>query len=267
MNSGLKLNHYCQSSKSQNAAADRGLTTAESLKAYSGCYAPVRRGRMFPKNMQAVRPAGDDYGTGKNKISGLMPGEHFLPNSMSEASLTGANALSTAVSHLPKKGRMRRKDQKRQGNEVDGGGRRPRYSFGKPLGLCVPGGSQTRRKDARKNSCASMWTWASQTQTQTSHCRSWLRFGPIAKTSCSAKYRAYLPASCKSQKETNAGWPQTPPLQATIQSRTHVRMAGQLSQTHSAIRPKHNYLSCVLSYSLFNHNSQEVMKWLLILLC
>ena len=33
------------------------------------------------------------------------------PSWMSEASLTGANALSTAVSHLLKKGRMRRKDQ------------------------------------------------------------------------------------------------------------------------------------------------------------
>jgi hypothetical protein len=40
-------------------------------------------------------------------------------------------------------------------------------------------------------------------------------------------------------------------------------VAGQLPQTHRAIRPEHNYLSYVFPYSVSYHNSQEVMKWLL----
>ena len=42
-----------------------------------------------------------------------------------------------------------RKNQAGQGDEVDGGGRRPRSSSGKLPSLCIPGGSQTRGNDAR----------------------------------------------------------------------------------------------------------------------
>jgi transposase len=47
-----------------------------------------------------------------------------------------------------KKGRMRRQDQEGQRHEVDGGGRRPRYSSWKPLGLCVPLGGRAPRENA-----------------------------------------------------------------------------------------------------------------------
>src|SRR5208282_3624495 len=43
----------------------------------------------------------------------------------------------------------RRKNQAGQGDEVDGGGRRPRSSFGKLPSLCLPGGSPARGNDAR----------------------------------------------------------------------------------------------------------------------
>ncbi len=47
-----------------------------------------------------------------------------------------------------KKGLRSRKNQAGQGDEVDGGGRRPRSSFGKLPSLCNPGGSHTRGNDA-----------------------------------------------------------------------------------------------------------------------
>jgi len=48
-----------------------------------------------------------------------------------------------------KKGAAKSKKQAGQGDEVDGGGRRPRSSSGKLPSLCLPGGSPTRRDDAR----------------------------------------------------------------------------------------------------------------------
>ena len=48
-----------------------------------------------------------------------------------------------------KKGRWSRENQAGQGDEVDGGGRRPRSSFGKLPSLCIPGGSPARGNDAR----------------------------------------------------------------------------------------------------------------------
>ena len=50
-----------------------------------------------------------------------------------------------------KKGRWGRQNQAGQGDEVDGGGRRRGCSSGKAPGLCVPGGSQTRRENARRD--------------------------------------------------------------------------------------------------------------------
>src|ERR1700675_4404257 len=47
-----------------------------------------------------------------------------------------------------KKGAAESENQAGQGDEVDGGGRRPRSSSGKLPSLCIPGGSQTRGDDA-----------------------------------------------------------------------------------------------------------------------
>jgi hypothetical protein len=59
-----------------------------------------------------------------------------------ESFLDGSFASAT-------KGLRSRKNQ--PGDEVDGGGRRPRSSSGKLPSLCIPGGSQTRGNDARDN--------------------------------------------------------------------------------------------------------------------
>src|ERR1700675_2094392 len=50
-----------------------------------------------------------------------------------------------------KKGAAESENQAGQGDEVDGGGRRPRSSSGKLPSLCLSGGSQTRGDNARRN--------------------------------------------------------------------------------------------------------------------
>jgi transposase len=124
-----------------------------------------------PKQYAVVPPAGDGCETGKSKISGWTSGGPFWPTWTNAASWIGANASSTAVSPPQKKGRMRGKDQERQGNEVDGGGRRPRCSSGKPPGLGVPGGSLAARKNNRSDRCAAERSGPTATKTQPHHCR------------------------------------------------------------------------------------------------
>ena len=150
MSSGRKSNRCCRNISHPDAAAGPGRTTARYLRASSGYCEPAPLGQTCPSNIQALRPAGDGCETGKNRISGLMPGGPFWPSSINRGNWIGRKPLPMAVLHRPKKGRMRRKDQTRQGNEVDGGGRRPRYSFGKPPGQCVPGRSHAARKNDRQ---------------------------------------------------------------------------------------------------------------------
>ena len=51
----------------------------------------------------------------------------------------GPKPLPTAALPRPKKGALCRRRQEGLGYEVEGGGRRPRSSFGKPPGIGVPG--------------------------------------------------------------------------------------------------------------------------------
>lgn len=62
----------------------------------------------------------------------------FLVELEEKGQLDWSEAFADGSFASAKKGRWRWKDQTRQGNKVDGGGRRPRYFFGKPLGFGVP---------------------------------------------------------------------------------------------------------------------------------
>ena len=65
-----------------------------------------------------------------------------------------------------KKGAAESKNQAGQGAEVDGGGRRPRSSFGRLPSLCIPGGGQARRENARGDPCKAETPWrAAATET------------------------------------------------------------------------------------------------------
>jgi transposase len=66
---------------------------------------------------------------------------------MAKANWIGPRPSPTAALLRRKKGGLYRENQTWQGHEVDGGGRRPRYSSGKPAGLSVPGRSKAAGAD------------------------------------------------------------------------------------------------------------------------
>jgi hypothetical protein len=263
MNSGPKLNRCYPDTSPPNAAAGPGWKTAGYLKGSSGCCGRVLPGKMCPSSMPAVRPVGDGFGTGKNKMSGWTSGGPFWPNWTNGASWTGASVSSTAASPPRKKGRLRGKNQKRQGNEVDGGGRRPRCSFGKPLGLGVPGGNHAGRKDAPDDSRSASGTGSSPTQAEAIGCRSGLRWRSLAKATGPAGDRTDLPAPEEPAEAGDPGWPLSAEIQATLESRTHLLLVWQLPPTGGSVRTEHPDVSCVLSCRVSDHNPQAVLKWLL----
>ena len=171
-----------------------GLTTAGSLKGYCGYYVLERRGRTCRRNTPAHRPAGVGYVNGKNWMSGWMRGDRSWASWTNVGNSTGAKPSSTAVSPLPKKGRMRRKDQTRQGNEVDGGGRRRRYSYWKAPGLCEPERGHARRKDAEQCGCPSKGRWRSEAKTGKTYRGQRVRQRPSAGTVGSQRHRTDKPA-------------------------------------------------------------------------
>ncbi len=187
----------------------------------------------------------------------------FLPSWTNMASWIGANASSTAVLPRRKKGRMRGKNQERQGNEVDGGGRRPRCSSGKPPGLGVPVGNPARRENASDDSGSASGTGSPQTQAQATGCRSGIRWRSLAKVVGPTGHRTDLSTPQESTEKADAGWPAVAEVQATLESRTDLCLVRQQSPTGRAIRSKHPDLSCVLPCRLSNFNPQKVMKWLL----
>jgi len=72
----------------------------------------------------------------------------FLSELNERQQLKWSESFWTGVLLRRKKGLRSRKNQAGQGDEVDGGGRRPRSSSGKLPSLCIPGGSQARGDDA-----------------------------------------------------------------------------------------------------------------------
>ena len=114
------------------------LLAGKFLKAYYGCYAPVHDGKICRIDTQAQPHVGGDFAFGKTKAFGLIYGESSCPCWIQMGCWTGKKLLSMAASHRQKRGLLRRKNQKGQRNKVDGGGRRPRCSFGKHPCLGAP---------------------------------------------------------------------------------------------------------------------------------
>src|SRR5207245_1840952 len=119
-----------------------------------------------------------------------------------------ANRFWTAVSLRRKKGLRSRKNQAGQGDEVDGGGRRPRSSSGKLPSLCIPGGSQTRGDDARDDpSRTEPSLGPSAAKADARDCRQSLRQRSTAEALAAAWNRTDLSAQKKSCSAGNAGRP------------------------------------------------------------
>ncbi len=90
-------------------------------------------------------PVGVVCAFGRSKRCGLRHGAPFWHNLIAKDSLMGPKPLLTAALPRPKKGTLCRSHQEGQRYEVDGGGRRPRCSSGKPPGIGVRSASDLDR--------------------------------------------------------------------------------------------------------------------------
>ena len=125
-----------------------GLITARSSKVSSGFSRPVPAGEICHRYTLPRAPVGGGCGSGRNRMCGCESGGRSCANSTGASNWTGVRVFWTGVSLPPKRGRRRRQNQARQGHEVDGGGRRPGCSSGKPAGHGQSGGSDPGRIDA-----------------------------------------------------------------------------------------------------------------------
>ena len=175
MHSGKRLNH-CSHRLSANGVVARPNPTAWCSKASSGSCAPGHAGATCPESW-ALAPVcvGNDPNAGKPKGSGCGCGAPSSRSWMSEDAWIGARAFWTGVSLPPKRGLRRRENQARQGDEVDGGGRRPRCSFGKPTGQRLAGRGEVGRRDAPTDLGSRPRSGAPALASPARHCRPGLR--------------------------------------------------------------------------------------------
>jgi len=131
MSNGNYWNHCFQKPRKIRKEAVLLATIARFWKAFFGSCVPVHAGRTCRIDTQVHRSAGGGYNYGRTWEYGLISGANSFPCSMKKERWIGKKPLSMAALLRQKKGLLRRENQKGQGNKVDGGGRRPRYSFGK----------------------------------------------------------------------------------------------------------------------------------------
>src|SRR6266436_6709554 len=157
-----------------------------------------------------------------------------------------------------KKGLRSRKNQAGQGDEVDGGGRRPRYSFGRVPSLCIPGGSPARGNDARDDPRRSVSSCrASSAETDAGDRRQSLRQRSVARAAGTARNRTDRAASLQPQETGDARWPSAAAVPASLDRRTHQRLARKLPPLGGALRPLAHDISRVLSYRLLHDRLTE----------
>src|ERR1019366_9961316 len=131
------------------------------------------------------------------------------------------NRFWTGVLLRRKKGLRSRKNQAGQGDEVDGGGRRPRSSSGKLPSLCIPGGSQTRGDDAGDDpSRAESSRGPSEAEAGAGDRRQSLRQRSASETPAATRHRIDLPAQQESRSARNSGWPSAAALSKAMDCRT-----------------------------------------------
>jgi hypothetical protein len=138
-------------------------------KASCGCCVPGHAGRTYPRSIRRPVPVGDACGTGKRKTSGSRPGGPFWPNSMPRVNSIGRKPSPMGALPRPKKGGRRRENETRQGHEMDGGGRRPRYSSGKPPGLGVPSRGDLAGADPGDGGRPPKRSWAAAQESRPCH--------------------------------------------------------------------------------------------------
>src|SRR3954471_14053892 len=232
-NSGHTLNRYCPNVP---ARADLGLTTVWCSKASSGFSKPARAGRICLINIPVPARAGGVCACGKR----MGPGSKFGGNSFRswtrKDAWTGASHFWMAVLLQLKRGRLRWKNQARQRHEVDGGGRRQRYSSGKQTGVGQPGGSDPRRANAGAHSGAARRSGPPAQSTFASRGRQSLRQRSTALALAQTRHRLDQPAPTRAKESFSQRRSRTSSLPQTLQSGTDLRMAGKLSPIARPLR-------------------------------
>jgi hypothetical protein len=232
MNSGPRSNRSCPK---YALVVGLGLTIARCSKGFSGCSKPEPAGGICPKNIPAPVPVGDGCGTGKSAACGSKFGGSFSVNWTSAASWIGASHFWTAVLLRLKRGRVRRQNQARQGHEVDGGGRRPRYSSGKPTGLGQPGRSDPGGKHAGPNIGAARRQGTAAEATTACRRRPGLRQRSAAQAASQPGNPAHQSSSQRPTQTLPQRWSHSAPLSPPVEDRTHLRLAGQFQEVVSPL--------------------------------
>ena len=153
MSSGKKSLPSCPNPKPRLRVDPNQSPIALASRASCGSFAAAPAGKTCQRPILLPAPVGVVCASGRNKRCGLRHGAPFWRNLTAKDSLMGPKPLLTAALPRPKKGALRRPHQEGQRYEVDGGGRRPRCSSGKPPGIGVRSAS-----DLAKSPRASLMT-------------------------------------------------------------------------------------------------------------
>ena len=232
MNSGKRSNRCC---RSPHGAADRGRIIAACWKAFSGCSRRARAGAICRRNTPAPAPAGGACSSGKSKKSGWTYGDSFWPNWTRADAWTGARVLWMGVLLLPKRGRVCRQNQARQGHEVDGGGRRPRCSSGKAPGVGLASGSNIVGAHTGHGARTAGGPGATQKPPAAGDRRQRLRLRPGTAGVEAARQRVDLSASAQPTTSRAPRRTQTAALSQTLEGGAHLCVAGKLSSPGRAL--------------------------------
>ena len=232
-----KSSSRCYPHANARDVAVRPKPIARSLKASCGFSKPAPAGATCRPTLGSV-PAcvGSAFGFGRSKGSGSGCGAPFWPSWTSAASSTGRRAFWMAALRRLKRGRCRRQNQARQGHEVDGGGRRPRCSFGKPPGPSLASRSDLGEKNPPTNKSSARWPGPAQESSATIDRRSRLRQRPVAGVAGRPGHRIDLPTPLQPHQASDAGRTKTAALSPTLEGRADFCLAGQLPTSGGTLR-------------------------------
>src|SRR5690349_1459503 len=217
--SGKSSNRFCLNSNA-DAVDVHPRTTVWCWKGFFGCSKLALAGVICQKKLALVRAsAGGDSSGGTNKACGCASGGHFYRNWTRAGDWTGGKAFWTGASLLPKRGRRNRQNQAWEGHEVDGGGRRPRCSSGKPIDQCLALRSKIGRVHIGCHLGSWQWSRSSTKTAAASDRRSRLRQRSFALALAQPRHAADQPASQESRQTLAQRWTNPAPLSQTLESR------------------------------------------------